>query len=264
MAGSAGADGDGVADPWTLIQSRHAFQDLMTGSTPKRVIGVAKVASTLQQSRGGASGYGSEEIQAHAPYETPLTESVPTLEEMTRAALNVLDNDPDGFFLMVEGGAVDWASHANQLGRMIEEQVDFNKSVDAAVAWVSANSSWDETLVIVTGDHECGYLTGPDSGPDGAAADSGEEPVWNPVVNNGQGVLPGAEWHSGSHTNSIIPFYARGAGASLFRHCADECDPVRGRYIDNTDIALVMFSLFGADAAASPPSRAGFGDQFDM
>jgi alkaline phosphatase len=45
---------------------------------------------------------------------------------MTRGALNVLERDEDGFFLMVEGGAVDWAAHANNLPRIIEEQIDFN------------------------------------------------------------------------------------------------------------------------------------------
>jgi alkaline phosphatase len=55
---------------------------------------------------------------------------------MTKAALNILGQDEDGIFLMVEGGAVDWAAHANATGRIIEEQIDFNKSVKSAVDWV--------------------------------------------------------------------------------------------------------------------------------
>ena len=48
-----------------------------------------------------------------------------------RASLNVLDNDADGFVLMVEGGAVDWGAHDNRSGRMIEEEIDFNRAVEA-------------------------------------------------------------------------------------------------------------------------------------
>ena len=67
---------------------------------------------------------------------TPLIENVPTLSEMALAALNVLDDDPDGFFLMVEGGAVDWACEENQKGRLIEEQIFFNQTVEAIVEWI--------------------------------------------------------------------------------------------------------------------------------
>lgn len=238
VAGTIGndADGDNTADPWTLIQNRAEFQELAAGSTPKRVIGIPKARSTLQQGRGGDA--------VGNPYAEPLNEAVPDLAEMTAAAVNILDNDADGFFLMVEGGAVDWACHANQSGRMIEEEIDFNRAVEAAVEWVNRNSSWDETLVIVTGDHECGYLTGPGSGsvyPDSVSAG---QPVWNPLVNNGKGNLPGMEWHSGKHTNSLIPLFAKGAGSEYFDFYADEQDPVRGKFIDNAELGKLLFFLY--------------------
>jgi alkaline phosphatase len=231
VAGIAGgdADGDGFADPWTLIQTKGEFQALMAGPTPNRVLGTAQVYQTLQQGRTAGSG-------DEAPFVIPLIPTVPTLEEMTKAALNVLDNDADGFVLMVEGGAVDWASHANQSGRVIEEEIDFNRSVEAVVDWVQANSNWGETLVIVTGDHECGYLCGP--GSLGSLS-------MQPVVNNGRGVQPGMEWNSGSHTNALIPFYAKGTRSQLFKERAVNDDPVWGRYIDNIDMAFVIFDLLG-------------------
>jgi len=231
VAGTAGgdADGDGVADPWKLVQTRADFQALASGATPKRVCGVPQVYQTLQQGRAG-DGHA-------APYVVPLIATVPTLEEMTKAALNVLDNNGKGFCLMVEGGAIDWASHANQSGRMIEEEIDFNKTVEAVCAWVKKNGGWKETLVVVTGDHECGYLSGPGSGLVNG------KPVWKPLVNNGAGNLPGMQWNSGSHTNALIPFYAKGNGALLLRARARKLDPVRGRYLDNTDLAKVMLSL---------------------
>jgi len=224
VSGIAGgdADGDGVDDPWTLVQTRGEFQALMTGPTPKRVLGTAQVYQTLQQSRGG-DGYAD-------PYVVPLIPTVPTLEEMTKAALNILDEDPDGIFLMVEGGAVDWASHANQSGRLIEEQIDFDNAVEVVVDWVQRNSNWGETLLVVTGDHETGYMNGP-----------GSDPEWEPLVNYGVGNLPGMEWHSGNHTNSLIPFFAKGDAARLFRYFADETDPMRGSYVDNAELGNALF-----------------------
>jgi alkaline phosphatase len=224
LNGSAGgdADGDGVADPWVLVQTRAEFQSLMDGPTPARVLGTAQVYQTLQQ---GRSGDGLAD-----PYVVPLIETVPTLEEMTKAALNILDDDPDGFYLMVEGGAVDWGSHANQSGRMIEEALDFERAVEAVDDWVRKNSNWGETLLIVTGDHETGYLWGPGSDPD-----------WMPIVNNGAGVLPGMEWHSPNHTNSLMVLSAKGDAARMFSRYAVGDDPVRGRYADNTDVAHVVF-----------------------
>lgn len=216
------ADGDGDDDVWTVIQTLEEFNALTTGETPDRLIGIPKVYQTLQQSRGGDS-------QADA-YEVDFNESVPTLETMTEVALNVLDNNEEGFFLMVEGGAVDWAGHANQSGRVIEEQEDFNQAVEAVCEWVEENSSWSETLVIVTGDHETGYLTGT----------MGEYTL---VANNGVGIMPTMEWNSGSHTNQLIPFYAKGAGAEIFKKLADQNDSVHGSYLDNTEIVDAIRAL---------------------
>jgi len=249
-AGEAGgdADGDGKADPWTLVQTRDEFRALMSGCTPKRVCGVVQAYRTLQKDRAGDG--------KAAPFQTPPVETVPTLAEMTRAAINVLDDDPDGFCLMIEGGAVDWASHDNQSARMIEEQVGFNRAVEAVIQWVEQNSNWAETLVIVTADHETGYLTAPtQTAPDASsplpdnekgtlpAPKQAEPDASAPLPNNGKGTLPGMQWNSGSHTNSLIPVYAKGDAASLLIESADQQDPVRGAYLDNTKIGETLHAV---------------------
>jgi alkaline phosphatase len=229
--GTAGgdADGDGDADPWKLIQSKFQFKRLADArTTPTRVCGTARAATTLQQSRAGDA--------IAAPYTVPMNANVPDLATMTEGALNVLDANRKGFFLMVEGGAVDWAGHANQPGRLIEEQIDFNQSVDAVVRWVERNSNWDETLVIVTADHETGYLWGPGTGVPGGNG------TWMPLVNNGEDAVPGMQWNSGDHTNSLVPFFAKGPAASELRAAAKGIDAQRGRYLDNTAIASVIFA----------------------
>ncbi|PKL86810.1 MAG: alkaline phosphatase [Ignavibacteriae bacterium HGW-Ignavibacteriae-1] len=220
-------DGDGKADEWTLIESREQFQKLMSGETPKRVVGVPKVLETLQLNR-------TEENYTKA-FEIPLNNDVPTLVEMTKAAINVLDNNEKGFFLMIEGGAVDWANHANNPPRMIEEMTDFNLSVKAVVDWVESNSSWDETLVIVTGDHDCGYITGP--------IENNNNPNTNPIINNGKGNMPGLRYNHTNHTNILIPFFAKGAGSDMYNRLANNSDMIRGRYIDLTDVPNAIFML---------------------
>ncbi|MBN2136899.1 MAG: alkaline phosphatase [Sedimentisphaerales bacterium] len=227
----ADADADGEPDDWTVIYEPDDFRKLMKGPTPKRVIGIPKKHKTLQQER-------SSKRKAD-PYVVPYNGDVPTLPEMAAAAINVLDDDPDGFFLMIEGGAVDWAGHSNQSGRLIEEQIEFNKTIETVIKWVKANGGWDKTLLIITADHECGYLTGPDSGTfDG-------KPRWNPLKNNGKGKTPGMEWHSNYHTNSLVPFYANGFGCELFVKQAKDRDPVHGPYLDNTELAKTIAFLLG-------------------
>jgi alkaline phosphatase len=155
------------------------------------------------------------------------------MSEIMAPALCVLKQDQDGFVLMAEGGAIDWASHGNLSGRLIEEQVDFDKAVEYAVEWIEKHSSWDETLLIITADHETGYLTGPRS-----------DPVWQPLVNYGVGNLPGMEWHGKGHTNQLVPVFVKGAGAETFVQRATMIDPSVGAYMDNTAIPNTVRELW--------------------
>ncbi len=63
---------------------------------------------------------------------------------------------------MIEGGAIDWAAHANNMDQMVGEVLGFNAAVQTVIDWVddpTTASTWANTLVIVTADHETGYLT---------------------------------------------------------------------------------------------------------
>jgi len=222
VLGKAGADadGDGRPDPWTLVH-------------PNRVFCVAPVYRTLQQEREG-------DAQAD-PFVVPLLQTVPTLDEMALAALNILDEDPDGFFLLVEGGAVDWAAEENQTGRLIEEQVFFNRTVEAVVNWVEKSRRWEDILIVVTSDHETGYITGPGSGKEWPNNDFSK--TWKPLLNKGKGKVAGMEWHSDEHTNSLVPLFAKGRGSERFVALAEETDPVHGLFLDNTEIGLLMIEL---------------------
>ncbi|MDD6145493.1 MAG: alkaline phosphatase [Oscillospiraceae bacterium] len=79
----------------------------------------------------------------------------PTIEEMTVKAIDLLDDDEDGFFLMVEGACIDKFSHDNDFDGATSSLVEFDKAIAAALRYAEADG---ETLVVVTADHETGGI----------------------------------------------------------------------------------------------------------
>jgi alkaline phosphatase len=94
-------------------------------------------------------GYRSE---AEVYTDADLIEN-PTLAEMTQAALTVLERNPNGFWLMVEAGDVDWASHEANIDNTIGAVFDGDAAVRVITDWVERHSDWQESLLIVTADH---------------------------------------------------------------------------------------------------------------
>ncbi|NBC20133.1 MAG: alkaline phosphatase [Alphaproteobacteria bacterium] len=220
--------GEAELNGFTFIDTKSQFEALASGQmTADRVVGIARTNSTLQAQREGLA-------EADTPSGMAFNDDVPDLATMSLGALNLLGEDANGFFLMIEGGAVDWMGHANDMPRFIEEQIDFNLAIDAVIEWVEANSSWDETLLIITSDHETGGIwgegtwTNSQGGP--VARDRREETVrsarFDPtedafnqflaVQDRGAGNLPGYQFASGNHTNELVPLWAIGPGSELF------------------------------------------------
>ena len=85
-----------------------------------------------------------------------LNSSVPTLAQMTRAALTVLGSNPKGFFLMVESGKIDFRAHANDTAGTVWEVNELNEAFKEALSFLNKDT---DTLIIVTADHETGGLT---------------------------------------------------------------------------------------------------------
>jgi len=223
----------GGQEMWTKLKSNRTkrkfitdkveFSNLIASPVSESLLGVPKVHTTLQAARSG-------DVEAGA-FEVELTDGIPSLIDMSLASLQCLNLNKNGFFVMIEGGAVDWAAHSNHSGRMIEELIEFNNTVDSIINWVETNSNWEETLLIITADHETGYLTG------NAGFNSRIEP-------KGKGLMPDMIWNSGSHTNVLIPLFAKGNGSELFDDYADEVDSLRGYFIQNSEIGQVMFRVF--------------------
>ncbi|MFJ7933276.1 alkaline phosphatase [Sporosarcina sp. NPDC096371] len=81
------------------------------------------------------------------------TDAIPSLEEMTTSAIDRLQKDKDGFFLMVEGSQIDWAGHDNDIVGAMSEMEDFEKAFKAAIDFAKKDK---HTLVIATADHSTG------------------------------------------------------------------------------------------------------------
>jgi alkaline phosphatase len=90
------------------------------------------------------------------PYAIDTREEDITIAEFTQKAIELLDNE-DGFFMMIEGGKIDWAAHANDAVSMIKDTVAFDEAVKAAYDFYEAHP--EDTLIVVSGDHECGGLS---------------------------------------------------------------------------------------------------------
>ena len=222
-------DGDGVPDPWRFPQTTPEIATAIAHETNARLLIVPRVADTLQEERAG---------ERHTdPGAVPLTPDLPTLAGMAIAALEVLEPHDGGFFLMVEGGAIDWAAHENDAGRLVEEQLAFEQAVRAVELWLDRRGVTEETLLIVTADHETGYLSAP--------GESAEE-RWRPLESRGAGALPPLRWNSDDHQRTLVPFFATGPGAETLREKARGVDPRRGPYLDNTDLAPALRALWAS------------------
>ena len=84
------------------------------------------------------------------------TTDEPSLQEMTAAAIDVLSNDKDGFFLMVEGSQIDWAGHANDAAWAMKDAEAFENAVQEALDFAKKDQ---KTLVVIAGDHDTGGMS---------------------------------------------------------------------------------------------------------
>ncbi len=237
------------AQNWNLVQDRAAIQALANGSQTSSapLAMIAQALDGTQEYRDDAPG---TNVATYKPGQTPKLPNTPTLSEMELAALNKLGTNPNGLFLMVEGGAVDRAMHSNNFGRMIEEYQEFQTAVADVIDWVNrpdTDATWANTLLVVTSDHDHNLY-----GPAGATV------PFQSVTDNGAGTLPGYAWFGSTHSNNLVPLFAYGAGSASVGALATATDSYtdaqgrifgRGAY---TDQAALGSFLIGTQATAVP------------
>lgn len=185
------------ANNYTVVQSLSQLNALIPAQNPY----------VSGQFATGHMGYEYDDALGGASFYT----DIPHLSEMTRHAINLLSQNNDGFFLMAEGSRIDHAGHENHVQRAIFEMLEFDKTVREVVEWASTRN---DTLVIVTADHDTGGL--------------------QVVENKGQGEFPEVSWSTFAHTEKLVPVFAWGVGAEL----------VSGQ-IDNTDIYHIVTANSG-------------------
>ena len=116
---------------------------------------VARTRSEMQKAPTNKPLYGLFAEEA-LPYSIDRAQSseeqtkTPTLAEMTAKAIDQLKSHPNGFVMQVEGGKVDWAAHANDIGALLYDQVAFDEAVGVALEFAKADGN---TLVVITSDH---------------------------------------------------------------------------------------------------------------
>ncbi|MFW6066271.1 MAG: alkaline phosphatase [Planctomycetota bacterium] len=194
------------------------IDDYLNKSRPEVLMGGAKYVSreraesagyTVVTDRDSLTGIEAHTVgrlwgqfgEDHMPYEYDGPDNLPQLSEMTAAAISLLEKGEDGFFLMVEGGRIDHASHANDIERTVTETVEFANTVQVVMDWAAGRS---DTLVLVTSDHETGGL--------------------EVLSNGGRGEFPEVSWSSTGHTSDRVPVYAWGRNAERVSGVMDNTD----------------------------------------
>ncbi len=138
----------------------------------------------------------------------------PTLTEMTRTAIEILSRNPQGFFLMVEGGQIDKAAHVNDGANVIGDVIGFDEAVQVGLDYAALNP---DTLVIVTADHETGGMTTSlSSGAQGPFLMPDSTPFYT-------------SFSTGGHTADDVPVTTSGPWSSL----------IHGTH-ENTDVFTAM------------------------
>lgn len=196
------------ATPSSFYAHRYSRQD---------TAGIAQdlTDSPLQViSGGGAANVSPEQQQAIRERGAHLSLSAPKdcppasrrgnmLEKETAKALAVLEKDPDGFFLMIEGSSIDVAGHANDLREVVCETLDFDRTIGLVLEWMEKNP---DTLLVITADHQTGGLSILDGCKKagkvrGVFTTTGHSGVAVPVYAAG----PGSRAFAGIHENTELP-----------------------------------------------------------
>jgi alkaline phosphatase len=116
---------------------------------------VARTRAGMMSARPGRKFVGIYSLDDHLDYSLARRPEQPTLSEMALKAIELLSKDPDGFFLMVEGGKIDHALHDNNAQNALADTVAFDEAIQAALERMRAiDPGLENTLIVITADHD--------------------------------------------------------------------------------------------------------------
>lgn len=156
-----------------------------------------------------------------------------TLAEMVQGALDLF-GDKDPFFMAIEGGEIDWGGHANKTMPTVNSIINFDKAIEVAYQFYLAHPN--ETLIVVTADHETGGVALGNKYNvnwevfEKSWIENGYDNQLNSEDNkalNEQGLIG---WTTGDHTGGPVPVYAIGKGAEKFAGRMDNTD-IKGKIL---------------------------------
>ena len=161
-----------------------------------------------------------EEHRGNTPNYAKQTDTLVTLAQMMENCLEVL-GDRKPFFIMCEGGEIDWDCHGHNTMGMINAIINMDEAVKVAYEFYLKHPK--QTLIVVTADHETGGIT---------LGNQGHFPKWDRIVAGEDSGNNGVGWTTHGHTGNPVPVYALGRNAEKFS----------GHY-DNTDISRKLLGL---------------------
>ncbi len=215
------------------------------------------------------------------PRITPGSEENPSLAEATEAALDCLARDPQGFFLVIEQGDIDWANHDNDFRSMVGSVADLDGAVRTALAFVDRpgdDVDWTNTVLLVTADHATGGLflepgkalglgdlpsqharveeaeTPPATGSDRGPATNGvviKKPDYASPFDYPDGDV---SYDTAGHTNELVDLAVTGAATRDFMKRRGTWYP--GPILDNTQINAALREALGLSALGRRAARA--------
>lgn len=157
-----------------------------------------------------------------------------SLAEMVELGLEFLGSD-EPFFIMCEGGTIDWAAHDNKTMSMVTDVIDFDAAIKVAYDFYLKNP--EETLIIVTADHETGGITlGAGRSTikweelEAHWIESGNRNTLDEEANRKLNKSCSIGWTTGSHTGGPVPVYAIGKGAEKFIGRCDNTE-IKGKIL---------------------------------
>jgi len=171
----------------------------------------------------------SQKKESALNYEIEHDEEDYRLCDVMSAAIDFL-GDEQPFFIMCEGGEIDWAAHDNNVKEMVDATLRFDEAVRTAYEFYLKHP--DETLIVVTADHETGGVTiGANKGKninwEGIEKAFSADQKYNSHDKREIGTENNIGWTTFDHTGGPVPVYAIGAGAERFSGRMDNTDIIK-------------------------------------
>ena len=202
----------------------EAYQNVFTAAGYEKIADVDGISDSTSD-----KVFGSYVIRADAPTMSANANRV-AFNRVITEALEYLSQDEDGFFLMAEGAHIDHGGHNNDMTYMLSELLAFDDGVKAALEWAKDR---DDTVVIVTADHETGGLELKDS------AYTALNFLETTSYDNGMTYVPvHYAWTTTSHSATDVNFYINGADIAFNTYSFGSNSRIK-----NVDVFKIMKKL---------------------